>query len=319
MRYRVLGRTGLRVSEIGFGTWAIGGPAKLGPMVTGWGAVDDSESVRAMETAFDAGVNFFDTADVYGDGHSEELIGEAFSGARRDRILIASKFGNQTTPEGQWIKDFSPKVARAALEASLKRLATDRIDLYQLHTPHPDFRIAQLEDTVDELERLKVAGKIRFYGTSIGPVTHGIELIDKGWGDVLQVRFSILENEPAEKLLPLAMKRKVGIIIRVPLASGYLTGKFTKGVQFPPDDHRSGMSQPQRDAMVEKVSRLSFLTEGKGRTMAQAALQYILSYEGVSTIIAGAKTASQAAENAAAAGATLTDEEMDRVDRIVAG
>jgi aryl-alcohol dehydrogenase-like predicted oxidoreductase len=319
MKYRTLGRTGLKVSEIGFGAWAIGGPSTLGPMQIGWGKTDDDESVRAMEAAFEAGVNFFDTADVYGNGHSEALIGRTFGGPRREKVVLATKFGNLTLPDGSWVKDFRPEVATRCLEASLQRLGTDYVDVYQIHSPRPDFDIATLEDTFATLERLKQAGKVRSYGTSIFASAHGIELIRRGWGDLLQVRFNALETEPAEELLPLAAAENVGIIVRVPLASGFLTGKFNKGVQFGPDDHRSRTYPPERrDAIVDKVDRLRFLVEGKQRTMAQAALQFVLSFDGVSTVIPGAKTAAQARDNANAAGATLTDEEMARARQITA-
>lgn len=125
MNYRTLGRTGLRVSEMGFGGWAVGGPSTLGPMQIGWGETDDAESIRAMDAAFDRGVNFFDTADVYGNGHSEELIGRTLGGARREQVIIASKFGNLTLPNGSWVKKFTPDVAAECLEASLQRLQTD--------------------------------------------------------------------------------------------------------------------------------------------------------------------------------------------------
>ena len=320
MKYRTLGRTGLEVSEIGFGAWAIGGPSTLGPMQIGWGETDDAESVRAMEAAFDAGVTFFDTADVYGDGHSEELIGKTFGGARREKIVLATKFGNLTLGDGSWVKDFSPDVAARCLEASLRRLGTDYVDVYQIHSPRPDLDIATLEGTFATLAKLKEAGKVRSYGTSIFSSAHGIELIQRGWGGLLQVRFNALETEPAEALFPLAARENVGIIVRVPLASGFLTGKFKRGVQFGADDHRSRTYPPEkRDELVEKVERLGFLIEGKQRTMAQAALQFVLSHEGVSTVIPGAKTAAQAADNAGAAGGVLTAEEMAQVLEITGG
>ena len=137
MRVRTLGRTGIRVSEVGFGAWAIGGPAELGGLSIGWGESDDRDSVRALEAAFDEGVNFYDTADVYGMGHSEELLGQVF-GSRRAQVVIASKGGNLTDSDGHWKKDFSGEYLSRKVEESLKRLKTDYIDLYQLHTPRSE-------------------------------------------------------------------------------------------------------------------------------------------------------------------------------------
>ena len=166
MQYRELGRTGLRVSEIGFGAWAIGGPARLGTVEIGWGEVDDAESLRTIQAALDAGITFFDTADVYGAGHSEELLGKALGGCR-DQVVIASKVGNRTMPDGEWLKDFSSAWILEGIDGTLKRLRTDHIDLYQLHTARElaDYT----DDVINALDRLVSAGKIRFYGVSVGP------------------------------------------------------------------------------------------------------------------------------------------------------
>jgi aryl-alcohol dehydrogenase-like predicted oxidoreductase len=317
MQYRMLGRTGLRVSEVGFGAWAIGGPAKLGPLETGWGEVDDAMSLRAIEAAYDAGVNFFDTADVYGAGRSEVLIGKALK-SKRDRVVIATKVGNRTSPDGEWIKDFSKQWIAEAIDASLTRLGMDRVDLYQLHsaTDTAQYR----DETFEALEALKAAGKIRYYGISVGPCAHGPWVIRNTPADTIQVVYNMLERDPEVELLPLAQARGIGIIARVPLASGFLTGKFTPDTQFAPNDHRSRTYPPEKiRRIVGQVAKLDFLTEGKSKTLAQAALQYLLAHRAVSTVIPGAKTPEQARANAAASdGVLLTANAAARVRDVLA-
>jgi aryl-alcohol dehydrogenase-like predicted oxidoreductase len=317
MQYRTLGRTGLTVSETGFGAWAIGGPARLGDMEIGWGQTNDSRSLSALKAAFNAGVNFFDTADVYGDGHSEELIGKAFR-SQRDKIIIASKGGNRTV-NGKWIKDFSPKWVSKAVEASLSRLCTDYLDVYLLHTPRSPEHLQQAIESFDCLEKLKDAGKVRYYGISIAPLDDGLAMIRAGRGDVIEVVYNILNREAETELLPLAAEHNIGIIARVPLASGFLTGKFTKDTRFPPNDHRSHSLTPGWiEKTVAKIERLRFLTEGKKKTLAQAALQFVLSHPAVSVVIPGAKNTTQVLENVGASdGVLLSKEELKRIREVI--
>jgi len=317
MQYRMLGRTGLKVSEVGFGAWAIGGPAKLGDIEIGWGQVDDAMSLRAIGAAHDAGVTFFDTADVYGAGRSEILIGKALR-SKRDGVVIATKVGNRTTAGGEWVKDFSKQWITEAIDASLTRLGMDYVDLYQLHsgTDTAQYR----DETFEALEALKTAGKIRFYGISVGPCAHGPWVIRNTPADTIQVVYNMLEREPEVELLPLAQERGIGIIARVPLASGFLSGKFTPDTQFAPNDHRSRTYPPEKiRQMVGRVARLGVLTEGKSKTPAQAALQYCLAHPAVSVVIPGAKTPEQARANAAASdGVLLTPQEVARARAILA-
>lgn len=311
MQYRMLGRTGLRVSEVGFGAWAIGGPAKLGDIEIGWGEVDDAVSLRAIDAAFDAGVTFFDTADAYGAGRSEILIGKALQ-SKRDQVVIATKVGNRTSADGKWLKDFSKRWIEEAIDASLARLRMDCVDLYQLHsaTDTADYR----GETFEALEGLKAKGKIRFYGISVGPAAHGPWVIRNTRADVIQVVYNMLDREPEQELLPLAQAQGVGIIARVPLASGFLTGKFTADVAFLATDHRSRTYPPEKiRENVAQVAKLGFLTQGKAKTLAQAALQYCLAHPAVSAVIPGAKTPEQARANAAASdGVLLTADEVTR-------
>jgi len=317
MHYRTLGRTGLRVSEVGFGAWAIGGPSRLGEVEVGWGEVDDAVSLRAIEAAFEAGITFFDTSDAYGEGRSETLLGKALR-AKRDRVVIATKGGNRTV-EGRWVKEFSRAWLTQALDASLSRLRMDYVDLYQLHSPRAtaDYR----DEAFEALDSLKAQGKIRSYGVSVGPAAHGPWVIRNTRADTIQVVYNLLEREPEQELLSLAQAQGVGIIARVPLASGFLTGKFTAGVTFPTNDHRATTYTPEKiREMVERVGRLGFLTEGRAKTLAQAALQYCLAHPAVSTVIPGAKTPEQARANAAASdGVLLTAEEVARARAAVSG
>ena len=320
MNYRTLGATDLRVSEVGFGCWAIGGPATLGKgRVIGWGDVDDATSVRALHAALDLGVNFFDTADVYGWGRSEEVVGKAFAG-RRDKVIIASKVGNRVDANDRWFKDFSPDWIPQAAEQSLKRLRTDYVDLYQLHSPPGDFDYT--DDVVAALDRLKEAGKIRFYGISLPTDKFdrlGMSVVGRKSCAAFQVVHSILDRGPEEELFPACLEHNVGIIARVPLASGFLTGKFGPDTTFPPNDHRSQAFPPARiKRTLAAVERLRELIAGKKKTLAQLALQYCLSQPAVSVVIPGAKTPDQVCDNAAASdGVLLSEDELARIREIV--
>jgi aryl-alcohol dehydrogenase-like predicted oxidoreductase len=299
MRVRTLGKTGIKVSEVGFGAWAIGGPAELGGLAVGWGEADDRESIRALETAFDEGINFYDTSDVYGMGHSEELLAQVF-GKRRAQVVIASKGGNLNDEAGQWQKNFTGKFLERRVEESLRRLRTDYIDLYQLHTPRTDEECQQALTSAATLNRLVEQGKLRAYGLSIGPLEHGLRQIEHGFGATIQVVYNALEREPEVKLLPAARKANYGIIPRVPLASGFLTGKYGRDAQFEARDHRSRMSAEQKKDWAEKATRLKPIATELGITLAQLALQYILANAAVSVVIPGARNEAQARQNAAA-------------------
>ncbi|MCK5248333.1 MAG: aldo/keto reductase, partial [Spirochaetaceae bacterium] len=278
MQYRAFGKTGIEVSEVGFGAWAIGGPARLGNTEVGWGEVDDKQSLKVLEKAFDLGINFFDTADVYGNGHSEELIGRVFE-KKRDKVLICTKYGNKTNEQGKWVKDFCPVYARECLTNSLRRLRTDYVDFFLIHTPVAHLNIHDLADSAMELERLKDEGKIRFWGISINPVSHGLDVIQNDWGSAIQVVFNVLQQEPEGELFPAALQSGIGIIVRVPLASGLLTGKFKKGHTFPDNDHRSHTLPPEKlFAALNKVEKLHSIATERGITMAQLSLLYILSF-----------------------------------------
>ncbi len=291
MQYRTLGRTGLRISEVGFGAMTIGGEI--------FGATDDQESLRALHRAIDLGINFIDTADAYGRGHSEELLAQVLK-TRRNEVILATKGGNQFTVR-QGLRNFDPDYITSALEQSLKRLQIETIDLYQLHNPSPE--VMRRGDIFDRLDRFKREGKIRFYGVSLEKTADGIVAIETGKPDTLQVVYNILHQDPEEQLFPLAQKEHIGIIARVPLERGVLSGRFKSTAEFAQRDWRRGVfpdeALTQANAAVEQ---LQFLVKGEVPNLAQAALRFVLCHPAVSTMIPGIRTVKQAEDNAAASG-----------------
>ncbi|GMV81836.1 MAG: oxidoreductase [Planctomycetota bacterium] len=315
LRRRPLGSTGLNVTEIAIGAWAIGGGARVADRAMGYGTTDDAVSLAALARAFERGVNFVDTADSYGNGHSELLVGKALRNSPR-RVHIATKVGTVRRDPEPPKKDFSPDYIRHACERSLHRLGVTSLDLYQLHNP-------PLETLADRavwntLRALKDAGKIEHYGVSVASPEEGLLAIQHGEVETIQVAYNLLEREAAKQLFARAEQKGVGIIVRVPLASGLLTGKFAADHRFAEDDHRRDRFPPDRLARdLERVERFRFLAQDTGRTLAQAALKFCLVPEAVSTVIPGAKTADQVNENlAAAAVPDFTPEELQRIEAI---
>ena len=312
MKYTQLGNTGLTVSQIGFGGWAIGGPVDLFGIPVGWGMVDDRESERAVHRALELGVNFFDTADVYGSGHSEELLGRCLQGKH---AILATKVGN-ARKQGRPIKDFSEKHIRAQMEASLKRLKRETIDIYQLHNPPRE--IWQSEEPFVLLQQLKQEGKIRATGVSISTMEEGIHLIETQKVDVLQVLFNVLNQAPADKLIPLAQKSQIGMIGRVPLASGLLTGKFQPNHQFPTDDNRKNYLTPRRlREALERVDHLKQMVHDLGYTVQQVGLAFLLRFPVVP--IPGAKNPAQVEQNVIATEVQLPDHLFNAIREEFAG
>jgi len=294
MRYRPLGNTGLQVSEVSFGTWAIGGS---------WGAKDDAESLRGLAAAMDAGVNFFDTADVYGSGHSEELLARATKG-KEDRICVATKFcraGDIHDPA-----TYSEQTVRAYCEGSLRRLQRETIDLYQIHCP--PLAILQQGEVFGVLDKLRAEGKIRHYGVSVETVEEGLFCLEQPNVRALQVIFNLFRQLPLERLLPTARQKGVGILARLPLASGLLTGKFGEGTTFAADDHRRFNENGEQFNVGETFAGLGFakglelsrqldwIAEGRGN-MARAAMRWILDAPEVTCVIPGFKSAQQVQDN----------------------
>jgi aryl-alcohol dehydrogenase-like predicted oxidoreductase len=299
MEYRPLGRTDMRVSAISFGAWAIGGT---------WGPVDDEESMRALHAAVDAGTNFVDTADVYGDGRSERLVARLRRERGGETIYVATKAGRRLptqTPEG-----YSRANLSAWVERSLKNLEMEAVDLLQLHCPHPE--VYDRPEVFGVLDDLVKAGKVRHYGVSVETVEEAHRALRHPHVQTVQIIFNMFRLKPAEELFAQAWNRHVGILARVPLASGLLTGKLTKASTFARDDHRSfnrdgaafdkgeTFSGVPFDVGLEAVERLRPLVPD-GATMSQLALKWTLMFEAVSCAIPGAKTPQQARDNAAAA------------------
>jgi aryl-alcohol dehydrogenase-like predicted oxidoreductase len=306
MNYRTLGKTGLRVSEIGLGTMVHAG--HFGPM-------DDKESLSAIETALDLGVNFIDTSDAYGAGYSETLLGKALKG-KRDKVILATKGGNVMVGPNRGKTDFSVSYIAQVMDESLKRLQTDYIDLYQLHNPTVD--VIEREDIWELLEQRKKEGKIRHYGVSINKVEEGTAAIDAGKAESIQIEFSLILQEPKENLFSRAQKADVGIIARAPLRRSLLSGKFKAEDQskFQGEDVRARNFRGDLFAKeLAKVESFRFLG-GQGRTLAQAAIAFCLAFDAVSVVIAGARNAAQIRANAAAADIRLLPDELAKADAI---
>jgi aryl-alcohol dehydrogenase-like predicted oxidoreductase len=305
MKERRLGKTDLRVSEIGFGCWAIGGNA--------YGPVRDKDSLEALAAAFDSGINFFDTADTYGEGHSEELLGKFLKGRSRDRVTLATKCGWDfyassqkpasvlSGPSGMLNhtghrKNFDTGYVRFACEQSLRRLGTEVIDLFQLH--NPSLELIQKGDLVSVLEGLRKEGKVRFIGISVHTEAEALAALGDPRIQTIQIILNLLDQRMAEKFLPEAEKKDVGVIVREPLASGLLSGKYRPSHEFPKDDHRRRWVPEKREADWQKIQ---LIQKALGSLpLLRAALEFTLSFGPVSTAIAGAKTRTQVLENAAA-------------------
>jgi aryl-alcohol dehydrogenase-like predicted oxidoreductase len=297
LNYRALGRTGWKVSEISFGAWAIGGA---------WGQVSDEESLAALNQAIDSGINFLDTADVYGNGRSHRLLAQ-LKKSRKEEIIVATKMGRRLPK--QTVEGYSRENLTSWVEDNLHTLETDALDLVQLHCPptsayyHPEI-FGVLDDLVQ-------AGKIRFYGLSVERVEEALKAIEYPNLQTVQIIFNCFRQRPAELFFPQAKAKQVGILARVPLASGLLTGKFSADTQFEADDHRNFNRQGQRFDAGETFSgvdyevALSAVEEIRallppGVSMSQLALRWILMFEAVTCAIPGGKRPTQVADNAAA-------------------
>lgn len=293
MKYRELGKTGIKVSELGFGTWGIGGTARG---AIGYGPTDDEESKAALRRAYELGINFFDTSDLYGYGHSEELIGEAFNDFRHD-IIIASKAGFLNF---DGLQDFSVQHIKKAFEGSLKRLRTDYIDVYQLHSLPIDLLKGD-RTILAALDSLKQDGKIRAAGISVLSPDDGITATKEFDFEVIQVNLNLVDQRTLENgLLDICETEKIGVVIRTPLCYGFLTGAYSANDLFDAQDQRRKWSSQQieRWANAYKVF-LENLSYEEQSTGVQLALRFCLSCPGVSTVIPGMLTKEQVGENVA--------------------
>jgi aryl-alcohol dehydrogenase-like predicted oxidoreductase len=298
MNYRQLGRTDMRVSEVSFGAWAIGGS---------WGPVRDEESYAALNRAVDLGVNFIDTADVYGDGRSEQLIGRLLN-ERKEEVFVATKAGRRLSPHTA--DGYNRTNLEAFVDRSLRNSGVDCIDLLQLHCPPTE--VYYRPEVFRALDELKRKGKIRYYGVSVEKVAEALKATEYADLQSVQIIFNMFRLKPVTDFFPTAKERKVGVIVRVPLASGLLAGKITSQTKFPEDDHRNFNRQGQAFDMGETFSGVNLETGLKaveelktivpqGATLAQIALRWILMFDSVTCAIPGAKRPEQVDENVEAA------------------
>ena len=307
---RKLGKSGIELTEIGLGLWAIGGKS--------WGPTDDRESLNTIDAALDAGVNFFDTADVYGDGHSEILLGRAMQG-RRDQFIVATKIGwidfDEEGNRSQY--DSSQKIV-AAVEDNLRRLGTDYVDLIQCHI---GFREKNMEHFVKGFQDLQDQGKIRAYGLSTSDFDYIKAFNADGRCSSLQIDYSILNRTPERDIFPYCQENEIGVLIRGPLAMGVLTGKFDRGTKFAEGDFRTRWTENADEYEVfmedlSKVERLRTLANSQ-RSLAQLALQFSIHHPAVSSTIPGAKTVDQLMQNLAIRQMpTLSETDLRYIDSI---
>lgn len=314
MQYRDFGRTGWKVSEISFGAWAIGGA---------WGHVGEDDAINALHTAIDNGVNLIDTADVYGNGRSERLIARTLK-ERSEDVYVITKAGRRLDPH--IAEGYNRENLTKFVERSLKLLQVDALDLVQLHCPPT--QVYYMPETFGVLDDLAQAGKIKYYGVSVEKVEEAIKAIQYPNVQSVQIIFNMFRQRPAEMFFDLAKQHKVGILARVPLSSGMLTGKMKRDTTFAKDDHRnfnrhgeafdvgetfSGVDYESGLDAVEEIRTLL----PNGATMAQFALRWILMFDAISCAIPGAKNPEQAKANAQAADLPpLSDETMARIKAI---
>jgi aryl-alcohol dehydrogenase-like predicted oxidoreductase len=314
MRRRTFGNTGLSCSQIGFGTWALGS--------TWWGKITRGEGVNLIDRAIELGITFFDSGDVYGTGANEEIVGKALAGVPRDSVQISTKFGyvieggRQEHSQGERPQDWTPAHARAALEASLSRLGTDYVDLYQLHNPRMD--AIDRDDLYEELERLRDEGKLRHYGVALGPAIgwrdEGLRAIAERRISSVQTVYNVLEQQPGRDFLEAASERGIGVLARVPTSSGLLEDKYTLETTFPPHDHRSHRPREWLVDGLQKVESLRFLSDEHGITMAQAALKFIFAQEPIACVLPTVTSVEELEEWAAAsAEPDLSADDLARV------
>ena len=325
MKYRKLGKTNIAVSEIGFGVWTVGTPW--------WGIKDEAVGIGLLRRAYESGINFFDTADTYGSGNGETILAKAFEGIPREKLVISTKFGydfyhndpgdragQQELPQN-WATEYIP----FALEQSLKRLQTDYVDFYQLHNP----RIGTLrkDEIFAELEQLKQAGKIRAYGATLGPainerqIEEGEFLVRHRQVNAVQVIYNLMEQMIGRPLFPLAKEYDTTFLVRVPHASGLLEGRVTPQTTYDKNDHRyHRVSTDERkkkwqEEGLQKVEKLNFLTDGKGRTLGQVALQFILAQPSISSVLPNIYEEEQLKEFVATLSApALAEEELRQIE-----
>ncbi|MXV73579.1 aldo/keto reductase [Candidatus Poribacteria bacterium] len=311
MRQRKLGNTGLTVSEIGMGTWELGGRE--------WGDISETDAVDLLRYAFESGVTYYDTADQYGGGRAEQLLGEAFS-ALGNRVVIATKLGYELDSDG-WISqgwehpafNVSPDYIRSAVEGSLTRLKRDVIDIYQFHGPPP---ASAWDDAFGTMEDLKIEGKIRFYGMGLGSEADALKAIAGTGISSLMLTYNILTQEMATPVMETAAEKGVAIVVRQPLSSGLLSGQLGPDTVFAENDYRKTWSREKFLADLERVKQVKSIIGDKARSLPQASLNFILAHPAVSCVVPGMMTPAQVDDGVATSGtaplpATVLDQLRD--------
>jgi aryl-alcohol dehydrogenase-like predicted oxidoreductase len=313
MNQRKFGKTDLSVSEIGFGAWGIGGPAMVGDIAIGWGDVNDNTSIKALQKSFDLGINFYDTADFYGFGHSEELIGKVFG--NKDDVVIATKVGHRVEDENILL-DYTKKHILKSCEESLKRLKRDKIDYYQLHSA----KLEHLQncECIEAMEELKNTGKIRYWGISLNtfnPYPEAEYLIKKNLADGFQLVLNII-NQRSLKLIQTANEKGYGVIARIPLQFGLLTGKFNKETRFSKNDHRYFRLKPLfLSELIDSLDDVWKIAEKYNVDKSTFALSFIMNHNEVSTVIPGIKTPEQAEKNTKPI-ITISENDMELIHQL---
>ncbi len=295
MNYRKFGNTDLIVSEVGFGAWGIGGPAMVGDTAIGWGDVDDSTSLKALQKSYDLGINFYDTADFYGFGHSEELIGKVFGNS--NDVVIATKVGHRVE-NNKILLDYSKKHIIKSCDESLKRLKRNKIDYYQLHSAKLEH--LQNGECIEAMEKLKSEGKISYWGISLNTFNPNPEaqfLMKRNLANGFQLVLNII-NQRSLKLINDAEQAGYGIIARIPLQFGLLTGKFNKETRFNKNDHRYFRLEPKfLSELIDSLEDVWHFAEKYNVDKTIFTLSFILNHNGISTVIPGIKTPEQAEKN----------------------
>lgn len=310
MEQRPLGTSGINVSAVSIGTWAIGGE--------NWGEVNDQDSIAAIRAAIDVGMTFIDTADIYGKGHSEEIVGRAVQG-RRKEVIIATKVANRWNERGEVWPDCSYDYIMDAVQASLRRMQTDYIDVYIIHRPDPD---TPIPETMRALEKLVDDGVVRAVGVSRYDRKQIEEAQECVRLHVAQYPLSIFRRQEISPILPFCREHSIGVMAYAPLAKGLLTGKFRADATFPENDLRSRMEVFQGEQFrkrLDAVNELKPIAERRGRSLTQLAINWNLCQPGVTTALTGAKTPDQVRENAGGAGWRLTQEDLHEIEGIAEG
>ena len=299
MHQRRLGNTGLIVSEIGMGTWELGGRE--------WGDIGETDAVDLLRYAFESGVTYYDTADQYGGGRAEQLLGEAFS-VLGDRVVIATKLGYELDSDG-WIShgwerpsfNVSPDYIRSAVEGSLKRLKRDVIDIYQFHGPPP---ASEWDDAFGTMEELKAEGKIRFYGLCLGSEADALKAMTETGTSSLLLTYNILSQEMVKPVMETAAETGVAIIVRQPLSSGLLSGQLGPNTVFAENDYRKTWSREKFLADLERVEQVKSIVGNRAKSLPQAALKFILGHPAVSSVVPGMMNPAQVDDGVATSSAT---------------